>query len=249
MKILCQYLGGSKLYGLDTPTSDEDIRYVFLNTELGQIIGLDRFEHLDKRNKDEDSFGMELRGFLNLLRKTNTQVLELLYTPLNTFTILDNNFEVHILNQRNKFIDSDRFYKSLKGYIFTERRLVLGERKGQIGGKRYESVEKYGYSPKNIVQLFRLIYAGIEFFTSGIFPTNIKTYNESIWETLIKIKTEPEKYSSEKLIKQTYLLENQLDVVYANTRIKYNFNLDYANWVCASLYEPLLNEYFLELHI
>jgi hypothetical protein len=244
IKVVAQYLGGSNLYGLNTPTSDEDIRYVFVNTDVGQVLGLDRFEHLDKRTKDEDSFGMELRGFFSLLRKTNTQVMEVLYAPPSAFTVLDPKFKTLVLDEYTKFIDSDRFFKSLCGYIFTERRLALGERAGQIGGKRYEAVEKYGYSPKNMVQLYRLAYAGIEFFRSGIFPTNIKTYNEDIWKRLMSIKTEPWLYNPEQLVAETKVLEDVLITAHNNTKIQYIFDIEYANKVCAIFYKEFLVNYF-----
>jgi len=246
MKIIAQYLGGSHLYGLNTPTSDEDIRYVFLNDTIGEILGLDRHDHLDKRTIDEDSFGMELRGFLNLLRKTNTQVMELLYAPESAFTTLDPKFKKLVLDRREKFIDSDRFYKSLQGYIFTERRLALGERAGKIGGKRFESVEKHGYSPKNMVQLFRLGHAGIEFFRSGIFPTNMRAYNPVICDRLLDIKTHPENYDPQKLVNETHDLERALEVAYNATAVKYTFDLNYANNVCGEMYRKWLMNYWYE---
>jgi hypothetical protein len=245
VKIIAQYLGGSHLYGLNTPSSDEDIRYVFLNSTLGEIIGLDRHDHLDKRTVDEDSFGMELRGFLNLLRKTNTQVMELLYAPTSAFTILDPSFKRYILDERHRFINSDRFFKSLQGYIYTERRLALGERAGKIGGKRFEAVERHGYSPKNMVQLFRLGYAGIEFFKSGVFPTNMRTYSEPICNRLLDIKTHPEKYNPLELVAETHELERRLEEVYNTTKVKHEFDLDYANWICGQMYKEILMPFLL----
>lgn len=243
IEIVAQYLGGSHLYGLNTSTSDEDIRYVFLATDLGSIVGLDRFDHIDTRNKEEDKFGMELRGLFNLLRKTNTQVLELLYAKESSFTILSPQFKSLVLDQRDKFIDSDRFYKSLKGYIFTERRLALGERPGEIGGKRFEQVKRYGFSPKNMVQLFRLAHAGMGFFKTGEFPTNIKDYNNILWDQLMEIKTQPEKFTANELVEMSFILEKELEVVYNSTTIKKVFDLNYANEVCLQLYASTIKNY------
>lgn len=242
IEIVAQYLGGSHLYGLNTPASDVDERYVFLATDLGSMVGLDRFDHIDTRNKDEDKFGMELRGLFNLLRKTNTQVLELLYAKEASFTLLNPKFKRLVIEQRDRFIDSEKFYKSLKGYLYTERRLALGERAGQIGGKRFAQVETYGYSPKNMVQLFRLGYAGIEFFTSGEFPTNVKEYNAETWKYLMEIKTNPTAFNPDKLVADTYKLEEKLDVAYSKTTIKKTFDLPYANWVCWAFYNDRLSK-------
>jgi hypothetical protein len=192
---------------------------------------------------------MELRGLFNLLRKTNTQVLELLYAKESSFTLQNSEFKRLVLYQRDRFIDSDKFYKSLKGYIYTERRLALGERAGQIGGKRFAQVETFGYSPKNMVQLFRLAHAGIEFFTSGEFPTNVKDYNEEVWRYLMDVKTNPTAFNPDKLVADTFKLEDKLDIVYSNTRIKRSFDLDYANQVCLALYSNILKDYSANLKL
>ena len=49
MKILCNYLGGSISYGLNTPTSDKDERYLFLHSDISKIIGLERQDHESKQ--------------------------------------------------------------------------------------------------------------------------------------------------------------------------------------------------------
>ena len=66
-------------YGLNTPESDIDNRFVFLNSDISQIIGLNRYDHLDIKSVTEDSFGFELRHFFNLLKRGNTQCFELLW--------------------------------------------------------------------------------------------------------------------------------------------------------------------------
>lgn len=247
MKKLAEYLGGSHLYGLNTAQSDEDIRYVYLNEELRHVIGMDRHDHVDKRNKDEDSFGMELRGFLALLRKTNTQVLELLYADEDAFSILDPEFKRLVLMQRHRFIDSDRFYKSLKGYIYTEGRLARGERKGKIGGKRCEALLEHGYSPKNFTQLFRLCFAGTEFYRTGVFPTNIRKYDENVWNFLMEVKTQPGLHSVEELQDKVNEWEKVLDDVYERSTVKFKFDDQYAHELCYCFYKPILDSYVVKL--
>ncbi|NBQ69782.1 MAG: hypothetical protein EBU46_13540, partial [Nitrosomonadaceae bacterium] len=103
MKIICKMLGGSHSYGLQTATSDIDYRGVFLNTDVSTIIGLDRFEHQDLKSDTEDSFYWELRHFLNLLRRGNTQGLELLF---NQYWLEKDPVFQTIIDNRDQLVDT-----------------------------------------------------------------------------------------------------------------------------------------------
>ena len=197
MKILCKSLGGSHAYGLNTPESDIDYRGVFVNTEINKVIGLDRFEHQDIKREEEDSFYFEVRHFLCSLRKTNTMVIELLFT--DNFISTSDEWEL-IKANRFGLLDSNKFYKSLKGYIFGERRLVNGERSGKLGGKRKAALDEYGYSPKNAVQCLRLAWAGAHFFRECVFPVYIPMFNSDIAEQLKRIKIRPDNIKKKTLI-------------------------------------------------
>lgn len=166
MKVLAKYLGGSHSYGLATPESDKDERYVFLHTDIPRILGLNRYDHESKQTNGEDSFGWELRHALNLLKKGNTMVLEILYNE--EWLEITEEFK-YIQSFRNQLIDSRKLYKCLRGYCFSERQLVLGKRTGVLGGKRKEALERLGYSYKNLVQFLRLCLAGLSFFKKVFF--------------------------------------------------------------------------------
>ena len=238
MKILCKYLGGSISYGLDTPLSDRDERYLFLNTELSQIIGLDRHEHQSKQSNIEDTFGWELRHFLNLLKRGNTMCLETIYN--DKWITITKDFEF-IQSYRKNLIDSDCLYKCLKGYCHSERRLVLGERTGVLGGKRREHLEKYGYSYKNAVQFLRLCLCGSVFFQEGYFPVNVNTIDTR--GLLFDIKTHPEKYSKDVIISLMSEYEKIIDESYSTIKVKYKYDVDIANYLCYQMYMPILENF------
>lgn len=240
MKILCKFLAGSKAYGLATPTSDTDIRFCFLNTEIGQIIGLDRHEDQVNQTKTEDSVGYEVRRFFQLLRKTNSQVLEMLFN--DNWLEVDDEFNRSVLQNRTKFLDTKYTFKSLCGYIYGEKALVNGLRQGRIGGKRKEAVEKYGYSYKNAVQALRLIYCAQIFFTKRYFPVNIRKENKEFCEFLMQIKTHPENFTKEQILGLIDNSEEEMKLAF-DTRDKsldYEFDLAYANEIALRLYYPLL---------
>ena len=115
MKVLCKYLGGSYSYGLNTPQSDVDERFVFIHTDVSNIFGLKRHDHQSRQNDTEDSFGWELRHFLHLLKNGNTMCLEILY---NTTWIEISDEYKYIQSFKNKLIDSKNYTPVLKDILF-----------------------------------------------------------------------------------------------------------------------------------
>ena len=235
VKVLCNYIGGSISYGLDTPQSDRDERYLFLNTERARIIGLEKHEHESKQSDSEDSFGFELRHFLNLLKRGNTMCLEMLYN--DTWLLCTEEF-AHIQSYRMSLIDSVCLYKCLRGYCQSERAFVLGTRTGKLGGKRYAHIAQFGYSFKNAVQFLRLCLAGKVFFDDGIFPVNIAAVDSS--GLLRDIKVHPENYSKDDVVKFMDDYEKMLEKAYESTSVKRKYDVDIANQLCYDLYMPLL---------
>lgn len=76
--IVLECISGSKAYGLDTPTSDTDIKGVFVLPKQ-TYYGLDYIEQIN--NKTNDVVFYELGRFMALLSYNNPNILELLNTP------------------------------------------------------------------------------------------------------------------------------------------------------------------------
>lgn len=242
MKILAKYLGGSKSYGLDTAESDNDIRYVFLNEDLGHILGLDKYEHQSVQNENEDSLGWELRHFFNLLRRGNSQAVEMLFN--SRWTELSPEFE-KIKLYKSKLIDSEKLFKCLCGYAHSERRLVNGEKTGVLGAKRRKALDLYGYSYKNLVQFIRLMAAGSQFYRTGVFPVNMKydADKKEIFDLLWSIKTNPGKYNLQLAAEFMNTYEQIFKESYDSSKIKTTFDEDLANSFILSNYLPILKKF------
>ena len=76
--ILFECISGSRAYGTDLPTSDTDIKGVFVMPEE-RLFGLGYVEQInDERN---DVVYYELRRFVELLMKNNPNILEMLNSP------------------------------------------------------------------------------------------------------------------------------------------------------------------------
>ena len=238
MKILCNYLGGSISYGLNTPTSDKDERYLFINTDISKIIGLERQDQEIRQKDGEDKMGWEIRHFLNLLHRGNTMCLEMIY---NDKWILVTDEFTHIQAHRTNLIDSHVLYKCLRGYCQSERALVLGKRTGVLGGKRREHLEKYGYSYKNAVQFLRLCLCGKVFFQEGYFPVNITSIDTE--KLLLNIKLHPEEYTKDNVVEFMDRYERSLEESYNSIKVVYKYDNNIANQICYDLYMPLLKQH------
>lgn len=228
--LLCQLIGGSKLYGLDTPESDIDYRGIFLATNKTYVTGFNTIESIVQQGEIDATY-YELVKYLKLLRKSNTQVMEMLFAPTSSFTLMSDVFQ-DLRMHKYELINSDTLKASLKGYVFSEIRLATGERTGQLGGKRKQSLLKYGFSPKNFVQILRLCKVGIEFFNSGEYMVNVAEFDQKYHTMLMDIKLHPELYTCEYL---KLLVDNEykkLEQSIDNSKLNYKFNTDLAADIC-----------------
>lgn len=240
MKILCQGLGGSHSYGLNTPESDIDERGVFINTDIRQIFNITQHEHEVSINDEEDKLYYELRKFVNLLRKGNTGALEILFGNNHT---IDPSFKKYFIDERKRFLDSERLYKCLRGYAQGEYRLAIGERTGVIGHKRHEQLKKYGFSPKNFTQLFRLLHVGAVFFDTGEFVVNCKEgFIPEVYDHLMSVKSEPWKYTKNGLTDIYRAYELQLDLAYGRRSKVFSFDETYAMDAQVTMYMEMIDE-------
>lgn len=243
MKTLCTYLGGSHLYGMNTPASDVDERGVFMNTDPLYVYGFHRLDNEVKQTSEQDMVMHELTQFLKLATKSNTQTLECLFAPLDAFTMLNPHFEVKVLDQKRRFLNTDQLFKSLEGYLYNEMRLALGERTGLLGSKRKNQLEKYGFSPKNFSHLFRLAECGREFFSTGVYPVRIKDTNAGLHDLCMSVKCDPEKWSSEELTVRANNLRDEMRAAYEgmNPNQKYFPDYQYAGTVLQYFYSKYVS--------
>lgn len=243
MKSLCKLLGGSYSYGLATPTSDLDYRGVYMHDDSSYIVGLKKHDHEMSIKGGDDVVEQELRHFMSLLKKTNTNSMEILFTPKDKFISLHPMFDELILQNRWRLVDTKKFYSSIKGYIQHERKLANGELSGELGLKRKEAIIKYGYSPKNFINLFRLTLAAKRFFNDEDFPVHIESsLGKEVQDKLYHMKTQPENYKKEQLTEESYVLEADMDKTYANMYPEWirTFDDKLAEDIIMAFYFPML---------
>ena len=120
--ILFEVISGSKSFGLDTPTSDTDIKGVYYLPK-DQFYGLTYIPQISNETNDEVYY--ELGRFVELLLKNNPNILEILASP-NDCVLYK-----HPLMERLKLEDflSKLCKDSFAGYAMTQIKKATGLKK------------------------------------------------------------------------------------------------------------------------
>jgi predicted nucleotidyltransferase len=138
--IIFESISGSRAYGLDTATSDTDIRGVFILPKE-QYYSLNYIGQIN--NKTNDIAYYELGKFIELLSKNNPNIMELLNVPeeciLYKHPIFDNIKKDHFLSKLCK--------NTFANYAFTQIKKARGLNKKIVNpvDKERKSVEDFCY--------------------------------------------------------------------------------------------------------
>ncbi len=122
--IIFEAIVGSKLYGLDTPESDTDIKGVY-RLPLKEL--LKRYPSTQINNPSNDIVYYEIKRFLELLATANPNMLELLYIP-DKFVLHKHPIYDRIIQQRDKFLTKN-IRNSLGGYAIAQIKKARGKNK------------------------------------------------------------------------------------------------------------------------
>ena len=141
--ILFECISGSRAYGTDLPTSDTDIKGVFIIPEV-RLFGLGYVEQInDERN---DVVYYELRRFVELLMKNNPNILEMLNSPIDCILQKDPLFDL---------LTTDMFLSKLcknafAGYAFSQIKKAHGLNKKIVNpmAKERKSILDFCYVVK-----------------------------------------------------------------------------------------------------
>jgi predicted nucleotidyltransferase len=139
---------GSRLYGINKPDSDHDIKGVGF-CDIDEYIGLKSNEQKDYSNGKEgaESFNgtiYDIRRVFHLLFKGNPTVLEPFFAPkqyiIHTCEVGDN-----IAKFVRENLVSKHFFQPYKGYHHSQIKEFVNSNRT---GKRKDSFEQYGYDGK-----------------------------------------------------------------------------------------------------
>lgn len=117
--IVFECLSGSHAYGLATPSSDVDIKGVFILPKE-DYYGLNYVEQVS--NATNDIVYYELKRFFELLVRSNPNILEMIYSPDDCVRLMHPVFE----NLRGMNLLSKQCKDSFGGYAMTQVRKARG---------------------------------------------------------------------------------------------------------------------------
>jgi len=138
--IIFECISGSRAYGLDTATSDTDIRGVFIAPKE-QFYGLHYIDQVNDETNDVVYY--ELKKFINLLLKNNPNILELLNMPEECVLYKDPLFD---LIKKDYFL-SKLCKNTFANYAFTQIKKARGLNKKIVNpvDQKRKSVEDFCY--------------------------------------------------------------------------------------------------------
>lgn len=209
-----------------------------MHTNPSYILGLGRYDHENKKHGTEDSEAKELRHMLCLLQTCNTHAIELLYCK--DWIKLTSPWE-EVIAQRRSLVDRDRFYRSVGGYLVSEKRASLGITTAKLGDKRKTLIEEFGYSPKNAAQCLRLAWAGTWFLKYGHFPVNVRQYDVDFADLLVRIKSLPQEFTSTQISTLMNEKSDEFEKAFLdNTAGLTRWDGAVANRLCVEIYRKLI---------
>lgn len=122
--IIFKAIVGSKLYGLDTPSSDTDIKGIY---QLPLDVLLKRSFQDQVNDERNNQVFYELIKFLDLATKANPNILELLYIP-DEF-ILKSSVNYELIREHRDIFLTKNIKNSLGGYAVAQIKKARGKNK------------------------------------------------------------------------------------------------------------------------
>lgn len=154
--IILEGVTGSVAYGLDTETSDIDIKGVYI-VPTDEVLSLGwNYDKQTKDHVDPDWVYHEVEKFMHLAMNSNPTILELLF--LENYNVMTPIGQM-LIDNRQLFL-SQLARKKYGGYALSQAK-SLATNNGKYGGGRGNRYEKHTR------HCFRLLYQGRELLETG----------------------------------------------------------------------------------
>jgi predicted nucleotidyltransferase len=163
MKLITKVVVGSRLHGLDTPTSDWDYRGIHIGELKDVLSPFKKQKNTTWIEGDEDNTSYELAEFCKLATKGNATILEVFFSNkvIDTTPIAE-----EMRANWKKFMNTKMFIDASRGYAHNQwNKFYNFESQGINGQER---------TAKFAVAFLRVMWQCEQFLLTGEFKCNIK---------------------------------------------------------------------------
>ena len=172
---------GSKMHGLSTPQSDEDIRFIYRFTFKELVSPFNNSNTKTTTANGEDTESWELRSFVKHLISGNPTMYEVIKSPIYQF----NNHSELIRMIPNYAFDGRKILLAHIGYAEAQLKRYLRNARHPIEDNSLKRI------PKSIVAAYRVLAQADQLLKTGTFEPVIKDYSQSLHDKLMNIKLMP----------------------------------------------------------
>lgn len=175
MKILTKVVVGSRLHGLDTPSSDWDYRGIHISPLKDVLSPFSKLKNTSWIEGDEDNTSYELASFCKDATKGNATILEVFFSDkvIETSDIAD-----EMRQNWQKFIDTRHFIAASRGYAHNQWNKFYNFE--DIGANQQHRTAKFA------VAFLRVMWQCEQFLLTGDFKCNLK--DSDLFPLLYQIK-------------------------------------------------------------
>lgn len=123
--LILEYISGSKLYGTSTPSSDTDVRGVFILPKE-YIFRTDAPKQVEDKKNDRVLY--EFKWFIQLLTENNPNIIESILGIPERFILYKNDIWDKILTNRHLFV-SKKVRSTFSGYAISQLKRIKSHKK------------------------------------------------------------------------------------------------------------------------
>lgn len=162
MKVLTKVVVGSRLHGLETPTSDWDYRGIHIYSLKETLSPFKKLKNTTWIEGDEDNTSYELADFCKSATKGNATILEVFFSE----KIIESTPPIDAMRENwEKFIDTRHFINASRGYAHNQwNKFYNFESQGINGQER---------TAKFAVAFLRVMWQCEQFLLTRKFPCSM----------------------------------------------------------------------------
>jgi len=174
-KQLAKVLVGSRLHGLDTPTSDYDYRGIHISALEDVLSPFKTLKNTTWIEGDEDNTSYELADFCKQAVHGNATILEVFFSDA---VIETSSIHKELQDNWKKFMDTKRFVDASRGYAHNQWNKFYNFE--DVGGNGQHRTAKFA------VAFLRVMWQCEQFLLTGEFKCNLK--DSDLYPLLKRIK-------------------------------------------------------------